>query len=309
MHRRPNVTQYDRPRLAQSTRAALTASGAVTMLGTGTPQPNADRRGSSQVVEAGGDLVLVDCGPGALHRFLEAGYRTTDLTHILLTHLHSDHTTGLADLLWAGWIGGWRAEPPTLVGPAGTRRLLEHVLLAYEDDIRWRTEEGAMTRAMLEPGVEEIEDGWSFEGGGWRVEAFAVDHRPIENAFGFRFDLAAGSIVLSGDTCACESVVEHAAGADILVHEAISESGMRRAIAAAPTPAARRRLEGILGYHTPATTVGEIAAAAGVGRVVLTHLVLAGSSPDELRAEVRRSFRGPVTVADDLSRFALEERP
>jgi len=224
---------------------------AVTLLGTGMPQPDRDRRGPSQVVELGGDLVLVDCGPGALHRFLEAGFDGASIRLIALTHLHADHVTGLADILWAGWVGGWWQSPPLLIGPPGTRTLVKRLLHAFEDDIRWRSAEGATTREGLQPDTKEIEDGWSFERAGWRLTAFRVDHHPVEHAFGFRFEAARRAIVLSGDTRRCENLIARARNADLLVHEVIWGEGMKRAISRAQTPQSRARLERILSYHTP----------------------------------------------------------
>ena len=88
----------------------------LTLLGTGTPIPDPARRGPSQVIEAGGELVLIDAGSGVLHRLLEAGYAaparlTMPIRQIVITHLHSDHITGLADLLWTGWIMRWWEQP------------------------------------------------------------------------------------------------------------------------------------------------------------------------------------------------------
>jgi len=278
---------------------------AVTLLGTGMPQPDRDRRGPSQVVELGGDLVLVDCGPGVLHRFLETGFNGASIRLIALTHLHADHVTGLADILWAGWIGGWWQTPPLLIGPPGTRAFVKRLLHAFEDDIRWRSAEGATTRDSLQPDTKEVEDGWLFEQARWRLIAFRVDHHPVEHAFGFRFEAAGRAIVLSGDTCRCEKLIERAKDADLLVHEVIWSEGMRRAISQAQTAESRARLQRILSYHTPATVVGEVAALASVTQLVLTHLILAGGTPEDLIADVRKSFHGLLSVGEDLARFQV----
>lgn len=276
---------------------------AVTLLGTGMPHPDRDRRGPSQLVELGGDVVVVDCGPGALHRLLESGVRVEAISHIALTHLHADHVTGLADLLWAGWIGGWWVTPPPLLGPPGTAQLLERLLETFDDDIQWRTAEGATSRAGLVPQVVEIEDGWALEHGGWRLLAFGVDHRPVEHAFGFRFEFSGRSVVFSGDTRRCDSLIEHAKGADLLVHEVIWGEGMTRSISESQTGESRARLERILSYHTPSVELGQIAALANVKHLVLTHLILADGTTDDLRADIRRSFAGRVSVGEDLATF------
>src|SRR5437660_1467612 len=93
----------------------------LTLLGTGTPTPNLQRRGPSQIIEAGSDLILVDCGAGTLHRLVEAGYDRLNLSRIAFTHLHSDHITGILDVLWAGWIQRRWQTPPVISGPPGTK--------------------------------------------------------------------------------------------------------------------------------------------------------------------------------------------
>lgn len=277
----------------------------LTLLGTGMPQPDADRRGPAQVIAVGAELVLIDCGAGTLHRLLEAGYSGRDIRRIAVTHLHSDHVTGLPDLLWAGWCEGWWDPPPPIAGPPGTAELLHHLLEAFAVDIRLRTAEGALKRANLELPVEQIAEGWSVESDRWRLRSFEVDHRPVEHAFGFRLEAEAGTVVVSGDTRRCDNVARNARGADILVHEAIWEEGMRRLIAAAPTPEGRARFERILAYHTPAREAGEIAALADAAHLVLTHLVLAGAMPDDLASAAAETFDGRITVGEDLASFPI----
>src|SRR5437899_4858456 len=111
----------------------------LTLLGTGAPTPNPARRGPSQVVDVGGELVLVDAGTGVVHRLLEAGYRRPRISRILLTHLHSDHLMGLPDLLWTGWISRWWDTPPVLHGPPGTDGLVAGLVQAFAYDISVRS--------------------------------------------------------------------------------------------------------------------------------------------------------------------------
>ena len=277
---------------------------ALTLLGTGTPLPDRDRHGPSQIVELDGDVVLIDCGAGTLHRFLESGSNVKAISHILLTHLHSDHVSGLNDFLWAGWVGRWWVgAPPLLIGPPGTTEFVERLLHAFEEDIRLRTEEGAVAKADLMPKVVELEDGWSFTRGNWRLVAFAVDHKPVKHAFGFRFELGKQAVVISGDTRMCDNLIKHAQNADLLVHEVAWEEGMKHSIAHSEG-AERARFERILSYHTSSIEVGEISAVANVKHLVLSHLMLAGGDPEDLIRDVRKSYEGRVTVGDDLARFS-----
>ncbi len=63
----------------------------LTLLGTGTPAPSTKRQSSGYLVEIGDETIVLDHGPGAHHRLIEGGFRSTDVTHALFTHLHYDH--------------------------------------------------------------------------------------------------------------------------------------------------------------------------------------------------------------------------
>ncbi len=284
----------------------------LTLLGTGVPIPDPSRRGPSQVVEVGEELLLVDCGAGAMHRLLEAGYGQPGgralrlpLRTVALTHLHSDHVTDLPNLLWAGWVMGWWVEAPQVVGPPGTAALVHHLLeaFAYDIDVRCKGEDAR--RESLIPRVVEVDDGWCTEGDGWRLTSFRVDHEPVDQAFGFRVDSGAAAIAISGDTRYSENLIRYAHGADVLVHEVYSRQGMERRLQVAAQAARQRHLaELIASYHTPSDEVGRIATRADVKQLVLSHLVLGiGGTPADIAADAATGFSRTVTVGKDLDCF------
>ena len=286
----------------------------LTLLGTGTPVPDPLRRGPSQVVEAGASLLLIDCGRGSVDRLMEAGYvlpggraLRLPVATIALTHLHSDHITGLPDLLWAGWVMRWWQRPPTLVGPPGTAAMLRHLMDAYAYDIAVRERGEASHREELVPPVVEVEEGWASEGDGWRLGSFRVDHAPVDEAFGFRVDADAGSVVISGDTCYSENLIRHAQGANLLVHEVYSRQGMAQRHAATLPDARQQRLgQTIASYHTPSDQVGKVAAQAGAKHLVLSHIVWGmGGGVDDITADASRDFRGRLTLGADLQAFEV----
>ena len=285
----------------------------LTLLGTGTPIPDPARRGPSQVIEVGDELVLVDTGAGVLHRLLEAGYGligtagrpAKTLRRIAITHLHSDHITGLADLLWCGWIMRWWDAPPAVAGPPGTAQFLGRLLHAFEYDIAVRLAGERLKREWLVPAVEEIEEGWTAVGDGWRLTGFRVDHAPVDEAFGFRLDADGGAAVISGDTRPSENLVRHAQGADLLVHEVYWKRGAdaMRARIADPDQVARRRT--IDAYHTHSEEIGPIAARAEAKHLILSHILFRGGTPADLRADIEPRYRGRLTVGEDLQTFAV----
>lgn len=280
----------------------------LTLLGTGSPAPNPARRGPSQTIQAGGDLLLIDCGAGAVHRLVEAGQSGRPLRLIAFTHLHSDHVTGLADLLWAGWVGRWWQQAPPIYGPPGTARFVGKLMEAFAYDIEVRRRGEKLDMEALVPRVQEVEEGWQLDGSSWRLTAFRVDHEPVDQAFGYRVDEDSASIVLSGDTRFSPNLVRHAQGADLLLHEVYWGKGLR-ALAQRPVVTDRftsERLQLIMGYHTPSDEVGKVAAAAGVRHLVLNHLILGlQGTPADLLEDITPEFGGQVTVGEDLMSFQV----
>ena len=272
----------------------------LVLLGTGMPVPDPARRGPAQLVESGDDVVLVDCGASALHRLIEAKIDLTRIRRIALTHLHSDHVTGLPDLLWAGGIRLWKT-PPEVVGPPGTRDFLTRLVDAFHYDLRVRR----LPRERVLPDVVEVQDGWTEELHEMRLTAFRVEHEPVDQAFGFRIDAEDGAVVISGDTRPSENLIRHARGADLLVHEVISRPGVEELVAAATDDDARTRRREILSYHTPADALGDIATRADARHLVLSHIVPAGRPAEELVFAARRGYDGRVTLGEDLMELPL----
>ena len=284
----------------------------LTLLGTGTPIPDIVRRGPGSLVACGDERVLIDAGAGVLHRLLEAGVSPTPrqdrkpaLTRILLTHLHSDHITGLADVLWAGWIMGWWPEPPPICGPPGTADFIARLEAAFAYDLKVRRALDRRDRPWQTPFVTEVEDGWREESGDLAITAVRVDHHPVDQAFGFRIDTAAGSAGFSGDTKPVPRLVEAFSGVDLLVHEVYSGRAADTRFGPAPATGSPARTRGVAHYHTSSYEVGAIASDAGAKRLVLNHVLHWGASADEIAGDVRRDYAGELTVGEDLQEFTL----
>lgn len=270
------------------------------LLGTaGGPTPKVSRNAPSQVLVCNGAAYVVDCGNGVARQLTLAGVPLPSLRAVFLTHHHSDHNADYGNLLLLAWASNLVGRVRT-VGPPPLVDMTRAFLEMNRSDIRTRiVDEG---RPPLEPLIDAREisaGGVVYEDGNVRVTAALVDHPPIETAFAYRFDTADRSIVVSGDTAPCRNLVELAAGADVLVHEAIHLPALEDMIAR--DSAATRLREHLTASHTSAADAGRIAQEAGVGTLVLSHLVPSDAGLDDVWLEhAARGFDGKVVVGHDL---------
>jgi ribonuclease Z len=270
----------------------------VVLLGTGTPNPDPDRSGPSMAVVVRGRAYLVDAGPGIVRRAAAAeragvtALRMQNLKIVFLTHLHSDHTLGLPDLMLTPWVLE-RTAPLAVYGPHGTGAMTRHLLAAYRADIDNRRR-GAQPHndSGWRVQAHDIGLGEVYHDDLVRVIAFAVAHAGWREAYGYRFETADRTVVISGDTRPGDAVVRACNGCDVLVHEVYSQEGFERL-----SPDWRRYHAEA---HTSAVALGALAARAQPKLLVLTHGLPWSSTPDEIVREVRAGFAGAVAYANDL---------
>lgn len=273
----------------------------IVMLGTGTPIPDPDRQGPSLVIVVDSTPYFFDAGTGVVRRAAAAqragvaGLRMPQLQHLFITHLHSDHTLGLADLLFTPWIQG-RTAPLEVFGPPGTTRMVTSTLSAFDEDIHERIASSAGPSAIgWKANVHEIAEGVVYKDSLVTVRAFAVPHSAWKYAFGYRIDTPDRSIVISGDTRPSAAIAAACNGCDVLIHEVYSDSGF------ANVPPARQKYHAQA--HTSATQLGTIATSAKPKLLILTHILFFGASEDRVLAEVRSTFKGSVVLPRDLQIF------
>jgi ribonuclease Z len=240
-----------------------------------------------------GDL-LFDCGRGVLLRLAAAASSAAALRALFLTHLHSDHITDLNDIVSTRWITSLVANPLSVFGPVGSVALVQAVeamlepdigyRLAHHDDLQWRPSST----------VAEVERGVIWHDGAVRVSAAPTDHAPVRPTLAFRIDEAGHAVVIAGDTVPCDGLDELCRGADLLVHTVVRPDLI--------SPIGLPRLTDVLDYHSSVADAARTAARAGVGTLVLSHLVPAPApgTEQEWRDQAAAHFTGQVVVATDL---------
>jgi ribonuclease Z len=291
----------------------------ITLLGTGTPAPSLRRQSSGYLFDLGGDVIVMDHGPGAHNRLLEAGYKATDVTHLFLTHYHYDHIMDYPRLVLTRWDHGADSVPPLRVfGPSPLRELTdrligEHGAFAWDIAARvkspaslavYQARGGGTERPRPAPDLREVSTGDAVEGCGWTVTVGPARHvQPHLACQAYRLATDGTSVVYSGDNGGVyEPFIEFASGCDVLIH-------MNHFLSGTELTADYRRMTG---SHLD---VAETARRAGARMLVLTHLLPQLDHPgvkERMVAEMAAIYDGPIVVGEDLMTVPLapaERRP
>lgn len=244
----------------------------LTLVGAGSPHMSAERYGSAVAIRSDGHLLLTDCGPATTYKLLRSGLNPLEVEALLVSHHHFDHTADVANLLLGHWeksLGNY--EPIHVVGPQPTARFVDTLVGengAYRPDIDarrnspvsqnlWVNRGGTLPRPQLTQRVDELAEGDSITlDSGWQVTTTRAEHvQPFLDSLAYRIEIGNRSIVITGDTEPCESVTQLAEGADLMVAMCCELDSER----------------GIVPGQMGTDGVGEMAAKAGVKRLVLTH--------------------------------------
>lgn len=279
---------------AQSGMGSASDSTIIVTLGTGTPRPLPDVMGPATAVIVGQRVFLFDAGEGVERRLAAARLPINGVTALFVTHLHSDHVLGLADLVFTSWNSG-RDQPFPVFGPLGTKAMLDHLYEAFAVDIKEREFDYGVAGGYR-VSAHEIAPGVAYDSAGVRVTAFPVEHGRL-TAYGYRIDTPTRSVVISGDTRPCETLVRMATGVDVLIHE-IQPSGPVQ-LAGRPSVDWAKY---IAGHHTTAIQLGVLAARAKPKLLIVSHNGRRAPAA-QLLTDIRRAFSGNVVIAEDLQRF------
>lgn len=285
------------------------------ILGTSSPIHSGHRFGPSQVISDGETNLLVDTGWGVTLRLYQARTPPQRINAVFFTHLHSDHTTDLADFLVMRWVGGIK-HPVPVYGPEGTARMAAGFQEALAADTKFRlahhgeklwaggpvcnvTEISAGDEPVVVATVGEI-----------TVKAFSVDHRPVMPAFGFRFEKGARSITISGDTTPCPGLLNGSLDADILVCDSMNlpmMADLENNLRGMGNELQAALLADAHDYHASVEDAARTAKEAGVKHLVLSHVMppIAEEQAGEFTAGLDQIYGGKITVAKDLMRVAV----
>jgi ribonuclease Z len=280
----------------------------VTLLGTGSPEPRANRHGSAHLVEADGEYLLFDCGPGATQRLAATDVPIVEIDFQFFTHHHYDHNVDFAQFALVRWDqGAGKNSPLQVYGPKGTERYVDQLFGAggvFEPDIvarmnhpmsieMYRSRDGECHRQRIALGAKDIQPGLVCSGATWQVSAApAVHAQPYHDCLSYRVDCDGGSVVITGDTIPCRSTIELARDVDLLLHMAPDKNDW-------DDPVVARRF-GTFGPRN----LAEAAAESGAKTLVIVHKM--GDRWDDpiesqlILDEIGQTYEGRVILGEDL---------
>jgi ribonuclease BN (tRNA processing enzyme) len=253
----------------------------VTILGSGTAVPSLERSSCSVLMETGSACVLFDIGAGTIRRLLEAGRKISDITHIFITHFHTDHTGELASFLFSTKYPETlrRRTPFMLAGARGLRSFYEALMGAYGHWIELPPE--LLSVMELSDTEKDFADLGQFN-----IETLPMRH--ISSSIGYRLTAPDGCCaVYTGDTDYTENAIELGRAADLMICESAMPDNQK------------------IEMHLTPSLAGELAAKAGVKKLVLTHFYPEAQSTD-IDAECRKTYLGPLVLARDLMSFFIK---
>ncbi|MDB5977547.1 MAG: Ribonuclease [Nevskia sp.] len=291
----------------------------VFLCGTAAALPDQDRAGACTAIIADGQFLLIDAGPSSWRVVDGLNLPVSRLSAVLITHLHSDHIGELGEAVEQSWIAG-RTQPLDIYGPPGIDDVVQGFAQAYSHDAGYRTvhhgaefmpEAGARSSVHVLPPPAGSDMVPVLQRNGLQVRAFRVDHAPVDFAYGYRIDWRGRVVVLSGDTRKSPVVLANAHGADLLLHEALSANLIDRASARARVLGLARvakMAHDTTDYHTTPVEAAELAQAAGVRELVLTHIF--PPLPNRLARRLflegtEQAYHGKLVLGEDRMRFDL----
>jgi len=247
----------------------------VFMCGTSSPLPDPDRAQACVAVLAGESLYLVDTGAGSARVATIGRLPLERLEAVFLTHFHSDHIAALPEFNLNSWVAG-RPARLAVFGPIGVSEVVDGLNAAYRLDSTYRVAHHGEELMPPDLGLMQanlIRVAATREFGDLTITSFAVNHDPIRPAVGYRFDFRGRSIVISGDAIITPGLIDAAAGADLLLQDALSLPIIKTLEQASAGTRMEKILHDIQDYHAHTVDLAALVEQSGVRRLALYHLV------------------------------------
>jgi ribonuclease BN (tRNA processing enzyme) len=282
------------------------------ILGSGAPFPTPERYGSSYILTVGSEHLMFDCGPATTYKMVRMGISPTDVDHLFFTHHHFDHDIDYPCFLFTRWdMGAGQENLLNVYGPRLTERLTERILdedvgaFAHDWIARinhplslsaYTSRGGVLPRRPPNVRVTDIGPGRVLNGRGWEVTAASAVHvQPYLDSLAFRVDTDDGSFVFTGDTAPCDSLLELACDADVLVLNCV---GIDDEMQDVPD----------LEYMTGTAGAGKLAQEAGVKELVIVHNRRIGQPGvmERAVADVAKYYDGQIVMGTEFMEVPLD---
>jgi len=250
----------------------------VTFLGTGVSISTSKRRSPGILLELAGDHILLDAGPGTVRTITEMGYCTSRIQNILFTHMHLDHAgdyvTFVCDRAFT------TRDTLQTCGPRGLKR---HSFLLFTQVY---PELASTLRCYDFVRIKETTEGRVTEGDRWHASCAPTEHA---DGIAYRIESERRSLLYSGDTEPCRSLVELGREVDVAILECSFPN-----------------LASLKGRHLYPTTAAELAAEMNAKKLVLTHMYPECDGRErEMVDNIKRVYDGEVTLAEDGMKIVL----
>ncbi len=289
----------------------------VYTVGTSAPLPSS-RAQTCTVVFVNGKFFVFDVGDGAVQKMENLHFPLMDVDEVFLTHLHSDHFIDLPYLINRSWQLG-RPKKLKVTGPVGVQAISEGSELLLAQEHAYRVEHhgekimnidaaGTIPNEVIVPSQGEL---LVYNTDGIKITAFDVGHEPVSPDFGYKIEYKGKKCVLSGDTSKNKNVIKHSANADLLIHEAMLKEVISQVSEVAGEMGNARNqkiLEDVTNYHSTNIEAAEVAAEAGVKKLVLNHLAPVPDRKVIARLYTQglsKIFKGDIALADDGDKFII----
>jgi ribonuclease Z len=287
-------------------------------VGTGAPLPS-DRAQSCNVIIVNGKFFVFDLGEGSLEKLEDLRLPIDKVNAVFISHWHSDHFIDLPGLINRSWQLG-RVNDLYVYGPKGVNRVVSAIdsLLVDENIYRMEHHGAHIMDPQYARGIPyEIDVSGNemvvlYDQEGIKISAFSVSHEPVSPSYGFRVDYKGKSVVYSGDCSYDERLIEHAQGADILIHEAMQKDFISRASALQVKLGNTRNaqiLKDVVGYHSTPQEAAQVAQKANVKKLILSHLAPAPGNPISRRffnIGLDDIYKGPILLAEDGDIYTIK---